>query len=177
MSVWVPPKVARELRQERNAYTASVESMIQRFHGVMNEFNPLLREIDPHLELIFVPPGADESVPGIIPGRYMVMRHNPGAPPSLMVVEDEEGRFMEPTSRLLDDMRERDMWSPQAVREREQRRARREYEREQARRREQEERHQELEERWAAATRAFVSLDRSSRWSQNAAGRRGRRAA
>lgn len=177
MSLWVPPKVDKALREERNAYTASVESMIQRFHGIMREFNPKLAEIDPHLELIFVPPNADPNVPGIIPGRYMVMRHNPGAPPSLMVVEDEEGRFMEPTSRLLDDMRERDMWSPQAVREREQRRARREYEREQARRREQEERHLELEERWAAATRAFVSLDRSSRWSQNAAGRRGRRAA
>ena len=173
--LWVPPTATRKQVEQRNAYTASVESMVHRFQGVMNHLNPLLKEVDPHLELIFVPPNADRTVPGIVPGRYMVLRHNPGAPPSLMVVEGPNGEFIEPGSRLIDEMRSKDMWSPEAERDRKQRRARREYEQERARERETEARRQEIQERWAAATRAFVSMDRSTPWSQNGAGRRGRR--
>jgi hypothetical protein len=173
--LWVPPSATRKQVEQRNAYTASVESMVHRFQGVMNHLNPLLKEVDPHLELIFVPPNADTSVPGIVPGRYMVMRHNPGAPPSLMVVEGPDGEFIEPGTRLVDEMRAKDMWSPEAERDRKQRRARREYEKQKEQERETEARRQEIQERWASATRAFVSMDRSTPWSQNAAGRRGRR--
>jgi hypothetical protein len=173
-SLWVPPTATKRQVEERNAYTASVESMVQRFRGVMNHLNPLLKEVDPHLELIFVPPNADPTVPGIVPGRYMVMRHNPGAPPSLMVVEGPNGEFVEPGTRLVDEMREMDMWSPEAERDRKQRKARREYEAQKAKEREAEDRRNEIAERWAAVSRTFVSMDRSSPWSQNHAGRRGR---
>lgn len=170
--LWVPPAVSRKQVEQRNEYTASVESMVHRFRGVMNHLNPLLKEVDPHLELIFAPPNAD--APGLVPGRYHVLRHNPGAPPSLMVVETPEGGFLEPTSRLVDEMRERDMWSAEAERDRKQARARREYEAQKAKEREAEERQAEIAERWAAVSRTFVSLDQSTPWSQNHAGRRGR---
>ena len=170
--LWVPPQVDRKLREERNAYTASVEAMAQRVGSVIEEFTARLREIDPYLELIFSPP--KENLPaGMVPGRYMCMRHNPGAPPSLMVIETEDGKFMEPGSKLLDDLRSRDMWSPQAVRAREEKkRARLAYE-ERQKEREREERRAEILERWAAVSRTFVSMDQSTPWSQNANGRRG----
>ena len=173
--LWVPPTATRKQVEQRSAYTASVESMVHRFQGVMNHLNPLLKEVDPHLELIFVPPNADRSVPGIVPGRYMVLRHNPGAPPSLMVVEGPNGEFIEPGSRLIDEMRSKDMWSPEAERDRKQRKARREYEQQKAKERETEARRAEIAERWAAVSRTFVSMDRSTPWTQNAHGRRGAR--
>lgn len=168
-SLWVPPKVDRKLKEESNAYTASVESMVDRFRGILSEYTARLKEIDPHLELIFARPNA--AAAGLVPGRYHVMRHNPGAPPSLMVVEGPNGEFIEPGSRLLDEVRAKDMWSPEAVRDRERARARREYEREMERQRETELRQQELLERWRAATQTSISMHRTvTPWTQNRSG-------
>lgn len=167
---WVPPAVDRKLREESNVYTASVESMVERFRGVLGEFNPLLRDLDPYLELIFAPPNAEAA--GLTPGRYHVMRHNPDAPPSLMVIEGPDGEFVEPTSRLLDELRAKDMWSPEAMRDRDERKRQRAVAREAEKQRETEDRQQEILERWLAVSRTFVSLDQSSPWTQNRAGRR-----
>ena len=164
--MWVPPKVERRLVEERNAYTASVESMVDRFRGVMNELNPRLKEIDPHLELIFAPPNV--TAPGLVPGRYHVMRHNPGAPPSLMPLEGPDGEFIEPGSRLLDELRSRDMWSPEAVNDRRLEREARERRQAAEKARQDELRRDELRERWAAASRAFVSMNMDAPWTQNA---------
>ena len=111
------------------------------------------------------PPNA--SAAGLTPGRYHLMRHNPGAPPSLMVIEDEQGRFMEPGSRLLDEVRSRDLWSDGAVEARRQARLEAERRAVAAKERENEERRADLQERWDAVSRAQVSMNLDAAWTQN----------
>jgi hypothetical protein len=65
-----------------------------------------------------------------------------------------------------------DMWSEAAQAERRKARSRAEAEKARQRERDAEERQQEIVERIHAARRAFISMNRSTPWTQNAAGRR-----
>jgi len=142
---------------------------------VCAEFNPELQHIDPHLELVFWP----EHVPapmGFIAGRYHIVRHNPGAPGSVEPLVDAQGGFRQPDSSLFEFLRASDMWNEQAMRDR--RRVMQSAKDAQAarRRREMEDRREELKDRVNAATRTSVSMT-DTPWTQNAGGRRGRKAA
>ena len=59
------------------------------------------------------------TAPGLKPGYYHVLRHNPGGPPSLIAVEDEEGNFKEPDSSLFNRLKEMDCWDDRVLRDRE----------------------------------------------------------
>lgn len=173
MSIWLPPKVNRGLREKTSEYAASVESMVQRFKDKMDEFNRELYKLDPRLELIFVPPNAD--LVGAIPGRYHVLRTAPDAPPTLIPVTGPNGEFCEPDSGIFTWLAENDMWNDRAKHDRERMRRRAEESARRQKEREREEMREELVERWKAATETSISFNRSSPWSQNVAGARGRR--
>ena len=174
MSIWVPPKVDRELRERTREHTAEVFAMMQRFRGVMSYWTDRLRRDlnDEHLEVIFMPPNA--TAPGYVPGRYHVIRHDPfGGAPHPLPIQNEQGGFMEPCQAVVDRLKENDLQSLAAreARRREAELAERSAER--AKENEQGERAEEIKDRWNARTRTFVSLDRSAPWSQNVKGRKG----
>lgn len=171
MSLWVPPKVSQELQQQTQAHQVELLEMVHR-KGVMDDFNRDLKRIDSYLELIWAPGNA--RAPGLIPNRYHVLRHNPGAPPTLLPIVGPDGEYVEPNSGVFDLLREQDMWSSEASYDRKRRERAAEDTEKRRKAREDEQRREELEERWKAATRTQVLLSPDVRWSQNASGRRGR---
>jgi hypothetical protein len=173
MSLWVPPKVRRELRDSTAAHTADVMAMVDRFKGFMDQYNRMLKEIDPHLELIFAKPNA--RAPGLVPGRYHVMRHIPGGPPTLLPVTGPNGEFVEPDSGVFEALARSDLWNDRQTQDQRRNREAAERARDRQRAHEAQERQSELAERWAAVSRAQVSMNRSAPWSQNTSGRRGAR--
>jgi hypothetical protein len=171
--LWTPPKVDRGLADETRAFTADMERMLDRTRGILREFTRDLKAMDPDLELVFFDP--DASGPGIVPGRYHVLRKDRfDGPPTLIPIVGPNGEFAEPDSGLFDYLRKIDLWNTAAARDRERAHDEARKAAERAREREQEERHEELVERWKAATETRVSMNDASPWSQNRtpAGRR-----
>lgn len=97
---------------EREQYAAELSLMTQE----VAEWNKALKAVDPYLEMVWAP----ESVqaPGLVPGRYHVLRHNPGAPPSPLPLTDEKGGFKEPGSWVFDMLEKADLWNDRAARDR-----------------------------------------------------------
>lgn len=168
--LWVPPVAQRELVERRMEYQANMIHMLQMKH-TMDEFNKQLQEIDPYLQLV----KAEETVAAgnpLKPGYWHVVRHNPGAPPSVMTIEGENGEYIEPTSRVFELLQKNDMWNSNSLKEENRkRRALQEAENRQ-RERDREARQEEMLERYLAATRTQVSMIPG--WSQNVAGKKGR---
>lgn len=172
MSLWVPPRVSRELQASTDQYRNEVLNRA-RHRAVIDRFNPELRRVDPYLEMVWF----DEDVTdvfGVMPARYHLLRNNPDAPPSLEPICGPGGEFMEPNSGLFEWLRRSDMWNASAREDRE--RAQREAERaaERAREREREDVEEEFRDRYNAAFRTSVSMSPDAAWSQSSKGRRGR---
>lgn len=166
MGLILPERVVREIRAER-----AMEIEMAHRTGVCEEFTRDLKRIDPGLELVWWP--AHASAPGFVPGRYHVVWHHPGdGPGSVEPLVDEAGGYREPDSSLFDLVRGSDMWNDRANREKQRIREQAVKAREKREREELEEIQREAEERWAAVTRAQVSMNRDTPWTQNASGRR-----
>lgn len=155
MSLWVPPALAAKnaelSRQAAAEYLHHVE-----LHDQLRRWNRELKRIDPYLQLVKA--REDSSLPGLKPGYFHVLRHNPTGPPSLIVHQGPNGEFREPDSGLFEELRKGDMWSERSMRERKAK------ERELARaeaaekEREAEERRQEIAERYRhrMGTQVFI---------------------
>ena len=171
-SMWVPPTVTAELHEE----TARREA--QAIQGLVDEsrwkwvrdFNRDLERVWPGMRLVWCPDPAplDAVVMGAKPGRWgILMPSQTGGPGSVKPLLGEGDSFVEPGAWVFDMLREQDWWNPEVRRERA--RAQREAE-QAAERRKAEERRQrdeEVMERFLAVSRAFVSMDRSTPWTQN----------
>lgn len=112
------------------------------------EWNKRLREIDPYLQLVKA--RENTTLPGLKPAYYHVIRHNPGAPPSILVVEGPNGEFREPDSGLLEQLRRDDLWSDRSIAERERRERERERAEQHAKEHERSERVDEIHDRLKA---------------------------
>lgn len=169
--MWLPPRVSAQLESERAAHYARVERLTDTL-DTMEHFNRALREIDPYLQLVRAKLVIEAGTP-LKPGYWHLVRHNPGAPPSITTIEGPDGEYVEPNSSIFEMLRKQDLQNPRAVRERRRfdEAARVAAEREEARERERV--NAEVMERYLAGTRTQVSMVPG--WSQNAAGRRGRR--
>ena len=168
--VWVPDSTVRTRAQERERHEAELLGMLQTSQ-VCREWNGILGQIDPKLELVWAPESAKAA--GLTPGRFHVLRHNPGAPPSLIAVTGPAGEFVMPDSGLLASLEKADLWSDQAVRDR--KRAQRELEVQKQRRqdREREDRIEEFADRWKARTNLGVSFaNQGEGWSYRAGAKR-----
>jgi hypothetical protein len=172
---WLPPKVSRELREKSRSLredmlrSAIVEEKQQRAIPILREFNDKLRRIDPRLQMIL----AHERVTPGLPmrgGYYHVIRDNPGAPPTIMIVEGENGEFVEPTSRVFERLAAGDLHEPRTMRhwKRIEREAADAARRERAR--EREERQEHLRDFVNANWRTSVSMNGSRPWTQNMQG-------
>jgi hypothetical protein len=169
--LWVPPSVSRELQESTSAYREELFSRA-RHREVIDSFNPELKKIDPHLQMVWFDEGTELF--GVVPNRYHLLRDNPGAPPSLEPLCDAEGGFIEPNSGVFEWLRKGDMWNAAAKHDRERsiEAARRAAER--ARDREREDIEEEFKDRYNAAFRTSVSLANTP-WTQTARARRPKR--
>ena len=168
-SLWVSPKVARELVDQRIHQAADILKMV-RLDPLCVQLTTYARGFDEKVSVVKASEKAEH--PGIRPGFYHVMRFNEGAPLSINAIEAPDGGFMVPTTATLDRLRDSDMWNSRVVRDR--RRAH-EAEQEAIRRQEQQEtadRQQEILERWKAVSETQISMNDSTPWSQNVKGRR-----
>ena len=181
MSLWVPPRVSRELQESTEEFKAEVLGMVQRFEGTMRYWTERYQHEldDDRLEIIFAPPTADPEV--VTPGRYHLIRRNePPTPPTVEPIEDPvTGGFIEPGAWHIEQMRQRDLQNPQIARMYREAREAEARAKERAKAREAEERVEEIGDRLRAATQTSISFNRDTPWTQNAAGRRkdGRRKA
>lgn len=172
--LWVPPTFTKQAGESTDAHEAEIARMAavaKEIGDAQAHWQPLLEQIDPHLMLVKAYMNA--SAAGLRPGFWHVIRHNPGAPPTIIVLENEDGSYQEPSQRMLDLVRHNDLQNVQVDRDRKEK-ARKDREASDKRRAEaNRERSEELAERVLAVTRAQVSMaDREKGWTQNARGRR-----
>lgn len=154
--MWVPPRVSAEQASERAAYQAELAEQAARIHSRLDHFNKALKRLDEYLELVWALENA--TALGLVPGRFHVLRHNPGAPPDLFPVQTPDGGFKEPDSTLFDDLAKSDLWSNRSLKAKQKRELEAQRAKERAREREQQERLDELAERWGAANRVQVQI-------------------
>lgn len=174
-TLFIPPRVARELQAESQRHAAEVLGSLE-LQSTIERWDKILREIDPNLTLIKAKDWVKTGT-SLRPGYWHLIRDNSdtGAPPTVWVIEGENGEYVEPNSRILDKLRQNDLQDSRhrrRLREQEER-IRQAQERE--REREREERQQEMYEKWLAGNRVQISMNRDAPWSQNVAGRRGAR--
>ncbi len=172
--LFLPPRVARELLDERQQFTAAIDREVFK-DEVCHRWDRELSKLDPLLEMVRA---RDVFVVGtpLVPGHYHVLRRNPGAAPSVIPVRGPEGEFVYPPGRLLEQLKSMDLQDTRVerMRARLQRSADEREEREKQRARE--ERREELRDRIKAARETSVLVSPDVPWTQNAQGRRGRKA-
>lgn len=171
--LFLPPAVTRELQQERIAHYARV-AVLTHHADVMDDFNRELKAIDPYLELVKAKETIEAGTP-LKPGYWHIIRHNPGAPPSILTIEGPDGEYVEPDSGVYRQLQEWcDLQNPAVERRRRQRAQQIKQAQERQLARDRDDAEAETLERYLAGTRAQVSM--AGHWSQAAAGKRGRRA-
>lgn len=168
--VFLPPKVARELIEERQKYVSDLDAACY-VDQVCKDWTRELRRLDPLLRMVRAHEYPVIGTP-LLPGHYHMIRDNQGAPPSVTPVRGPNGEI-DPPGSLLERLKSMDLQDARAVadREREQREVQAAHDRDV-------ERHAsardgELVERVLAATRTQVSMNPDVPWHQNAAGKRG----
>jgi hypothetical protein len=173
--LWTPPSLSDELVEVAVENNAEIAGAVSHLKGRLDYWNSELAQIDHRLEMVWFDESA-AGIQGIVPCRYHVLRKNePPTPWNVIPVQDSEGNYVEPDSGVFEMLLRDDMWSASAQRERDRARRLAEAAKARQRERETEDRQQEILERVKAARDTFISMNRSSPWSQNAAGRRGAR--
>lgn len=171
MSIWVPPKAAKELRESSREYEADVMSSLER-DAKLAHWERMLHEIDPKLHLVKARNPVKTGT-ALRPGFWHVIRDNSdkAAPPTVMTIEGPNGEYIEPNSAIFDLLRRNDLQRQGSRHEREERERRIEQQKEREKERELADLTAEAMERWVAGNRAFVSMDRSVPWTQSARAR------
>jgi len=185
-ALWVPPRVTRELKEEsRRREAAAIDALdLAARERWVREINEQLDRVVPGMFLAGCPDPAplDLVAQGALPGYWHLVwpgyHDGPLNVQPLTVGGDGrpqlggDGPRAEPGSWVFDALAQADMWNDRAMRER--KRIRAEAIREQRRREESEQRafDEECLERYKAVSRAQVSLNRGTPWTQNASGRR-----
>jgi hypothetical protein len=168
MGLLLPDSVVRDVRAQGQADLSAGER-----DQVCEEFTRELRRIDSYLELVRFPERAAPH-PGLVPGAYHIVRWNPTMAPTVEALVDRFGQPLAMGSWVFDKLRKSDLWSGEAQRDRERMDRRAVAAKEAAKARERADHREELRDRLNAATRTSVSMVPG--WSQNAAGKKGRKA-
>jgi len=177
--LFVPPKVAYELQQEtlRREAEGLRELQVEAKEKWRLEFEAELQRIDHRLfGPVWCPDPAplDAVVMGAQPGRWHVGRWNEGAPATLLPIQGPNGEYMEPTSRVFEQLKAMDWWDDRVMRDKRKRERQMEEARIAREERERKEFDEEMYERYMAVSRTQVSMNRDTPWTQNAAGRKHR---
>jgi hypothetical protein len=168
--LFLPPKVARELLEERSQFSADIEK-VTHSDKTCEEWDRELKRLDPLLRMRRAPEKPVLGLP-LHPGCYHLIRDNPGAPCSVTPVLGPDGKFTEPPGHLLEQLKAMDLWDTRVERMHRRIKQAEEERQERYERSISEQRREELFERLDSVTRAQVSMDRSIPWTQNANGRR-----
>lgn len=176
-SLIVPQRILDENRRyEQTVLDNAVRAYMDHVKGILDKFNYELQKIDPRLELMRAPDNDAWRLTEVQPGYYFIVRHNdPPAPPSITPIQTRDGEFREPDSSIFEDLKKNDLWNPATGKRLEKQKQQLEDAAARHRQQERAERQQEIHERYLAATRTQVSMNRDTPWHQNAAGRRGRK--
>lgn len=83
----------------------------------VKQINAALKEIDPHLELVYIGPRTSLAIPGVQPGMWHVRRTPPGMIDSYWPVMGPDKEYVEPTMKLVEDMKASDLWRKGALQE------------------------------------------------------------
>lgn len=114
-TLFIPPRVARELRQATDSFREDVlrSVVLEDTDPLLIELNRMLQDVDPRVVLVRAREAVVVGLP-MRPGYYHLLRDNSdtGAPMTVLVLEGAHGEFVDPTSRILEklaagDMRER----------------------------------------------------------------------
>jgi hypothetical protein len=100
VSLILPPKVQFDL--EREAWAEQQEEWAKKF-------SKELQGLDRRLSLVWIKDSAPEYG-GLVPGRWHVRRKNDRGPDSYMAITGPDGEYMEPTSRIFDQLQQADLW-------------------------------------------------------------------
>lgn len=171
--IFLPPRVARELLEERHQFAGAVERGTYT-DRVCEDWTRELRKLDPRLRMRRAYEYYVIGTP-LLPGHYHYVRDNEGAPPTVQPITGPDGEWCEPDGSVLEKLKRSDLQNTRVTRDLEAGRLRVELEQEREKERIRAERQDELLQRWQAASRTQVSMNRDTPWHQNAAGKRGAR--
>jgi len=157
--------VSRELEDLTEQHRAEVFASAIR-DARIEHFNRELKQVDEHLELIKA--RDDATAAGLMPGFWHILRHNPGAPPSLLPLTGDDGEFVEPSDRIFTLLREGDLQNDQVIRARRERDERAAKQRARDKARDAEDRVGLMTEHIKAVSRAHVSMTTARPWTNAA---------
>lgn len=170
MSLLLPGSVANQLAAEQASKQADAEreAMIEREISRQTRqaayVEEKLKAIDPHLSLEFFGERAD-SLPGIIPGRWHIRRHNPQTLDSYFPLTTADGSYREPNANDAEKIKGADLWSKDGIERMRKRDAARIKAAEVKRTQEEDERRQELADHIKAYGNPGVSMaNQGSGW-------------
>ncbi len=164
MSVVLPEWVARKMR---------TEDMLDALGRATHYWNPLLKDIDRELSLVYAKPNA--SGPGIRPGYWHVRRRNEKGADTYKIIETTDGGYREMGSDILERLKAGDMWNAQVLKANDDVARRREASKERDKLNQREARADEIAINVKAQLNPSVAFT-DKRWSNRPAGKRGRRA-
>jgi hypothetical protein len=167
--LWVPPRVSDEHLESTRAYNASLLQMFEFDLPLCDTWNPVLRSIDPLLRIGKARERAHAV--GVRPGFWHLLRLNDTGPYSVTTIH-VNGQYAEPTQSMLDALRDMDLQNNRVIADQRRQREAEARAKERERERDTEERLEEMQDRWNAVTRAQVSMNDATPWTQNASGRK-----
>lgn len=177
-ALWLPPssrtyrapKVSREHWEQMLAWEAQVQAAMHWEGGILDQWNPELRKLDPFLCLAQAGPGA--RVAGVLPGLYHLVRRRDPATATFMMVTPlhVDGKFVEPSDAMLRGLRAADLQNPRAVQDRMRRDIEASRSAANEERRDDEDRRDQLRDGLNAITRTQVNMSPDIPWAQNFAG-------
>lgn len=173
MGMFIPPRVAAELIEERRRHSAEVWDCL--VLPPDREWTALLKEVDENLYMVRSKHWVKTGLPLVPGGCWHIIRDNSdkGAPETIIPLFDEaEQKMLEPGSWVFDMLRRNDLQRPGALKERQRTEERLEAAQERRRRAEREDRRKEIEERFKAGNGAFISMDNTTPWTQTVRGRK-----
>ena len=163
----LPEWVAQNERKRRALEDASSGLAQTRY------WNPLLREIDPCLQLVWV--GRSEPEDGVVPYRWHLLRTSEQGLQTYLAITTVglgiPGEFREMGSDVLDSLRGGDLWNAQVRRARNEAQRRRELSEERARENRKEARIDDLAQNIKAQVNPGVSFSDTS-WAYRAGARK-----
>ena len=173
--LWVPPSVTQDLQDHTASYNAQIMQMLETAGPVQTEWNRVLREKFPDWMILLVRAKESAQAPGLVPGYYHLMIVPQGAPVTFLPISLPDGSFAEPSHQTLSWLESADLQNPQVIREREEAMIRHFEQQEKEQQALTDEVIEDAEDRWAAANRAHVSMNRDAGWVNSVDGQRARR--
>lgn len=164
----LPEWVARNQRQRRIIEDQSSGVAQTRY------WNPLLREIDPRLQLVFIG-NVEGEIVGVVPWRWHICRVNETGPDSYWPLTTKDGGVREMGSVDLEDFKGRDLWNPTIRHELATMRRRRQEAKTRAEALRSEQRVHEIASNLNALNRPSAVFNTDMPWTNRPAGKRGKK--